>query len=197
MPPTRQFPGRRRRDVRVEVGGVERQHIGGQREAPHRRPRDRDLGLRQLLLGDVPRQPVERLSGERRGGEARDPRDARPQERTQVPFGPRHARPLDRDGQHHLAHGRPRLRAGRAARSVDGPHHVELLGYPRQRPDVPDATGSHRASLVEVGDGRAVGGAQHGLSGKGSLPDPIPQRLGGNAIPATTDHPFKDVHSFI
>jgi hypothetical protein len=69
-----QFSGGGGRDVGVEVGRVERQHVRRQREAPDGRAGDLDLRLLQLLLGDLGGQPVERLPGEGRGRQARYPR---------------------------------------------------------------------------------------------------------------------------
>jgi hypothetical protein len=93
-------------DVRVKVGGIERQHVGRQFEVPDGRAGDLDLRLLQVLISDLRGQPVKRLPGESRGRQARHPRYTRFQKDRQMAFGGRRTSTLYRHGEHHLAHGR-------------------------------------------------------------------------------------------
>ena len=65
MTSTSQLASGRRRDVRVEVGRVERQHVGGQLEPPDRSLRKLDLCHLELALGHRLRDAMERLACER------------------------------------------------------------------------------------------------------------------------------------
>ncbi len=50
--------------VGVEIRGIERQHVGRKLEPGHRRFRNRDLRLLQLLVRDLPRHPMPGLAAE-------------------------------------------------------------------------------------------------------------------------------------
>src|SRR5262249_11226513 len=67
----RQLSLRGRCDMRVEIRGVERQHVGGKLEAPDRSLRERNLRRFQLLFGHLLGNAIERLARELRGRQTR------------------------------------------------------------------------------------------------------------------------------
>ena len=66
----RQFAWRGRRDVRVKVGRVERQHVRRQLEMADGRAGDLDLRILQLRIGHLRGQSMKRLSAKRSGRQA-------------------------------------------------------------------------------------------------------------------------------
>jgi hypothetical protein len=71
-----------------------------------------------------------------------------------------------------------------------------LLGNPYQCPHITDPPGAHGAHRSQVGDGRWIGGPQHGLAREGSLANWIPQGLGCDSVAPTTDRSLEDVKLF-
>src|SRR5471030_1502433 len=70
VPAPGQFSWRGRRDVRVKIGRVERQHVRRQLEMLDGRAGDLDLRILQLLISDLRSQSVKRLASKRRGWQA-------------------------------------------------------------------------------------------------------------------------------
>jgi len=141
----RQFPAGGGGDVRVEVGGVECQHVGRQLEALDGGAGNGDLGILQLRRRDPSGQPVKGLPGEGRSRQAGGPRHTGFQEFRQVAFRRRGTRALDGNREHHLADRRTGAPRHRSAGPIDELDQVELLGHPKQRSRVTDASRSDRA----------------------------------------------------
>jgi hypothetical protein len=194
MTPARQLPWGRRRDVRVEVGGIERQHIRRKLEPPHRRPREGHLRRLQLLLGHLLRQPVKRLPAERLIRQAREPRDAAAKKVSQVALRPGPACALDRHGQHHLPHRRPLLGPKAAAGAIDVLDEVQLLGDPHQRADVPHRAGADGLRRLQVRHPRRIRRPQDGLPRHGPPGLGIPNGLGSHAIAAAANLTLEKMH---
>jgi hypothetical protein len=192
-----QVARRRRGDVRVEVGGVEREDIRRQLEPARRRPRHRQLRLLQVPVGHLPGRPIKRVACEGRRRQARHPGHTALQKPGKVALGRRRARALDGDRDHDLAHRRPAHRPWQPAGRIDGPHQVELLRHPEQRPDIADALGARRPRAREIDRRGRVRRPEDGLAGERALPGGIPERLGGDAVPMATDRPLEDIRSFI
>src|SRR6266571_2309613 len=142
MPPLSEFSRRCRRDVRVEVRRVERQHIRRQFEVLHRSTRDLDLRGVDLRRGNTGCEPVERLATEGTCWKARDSRQRPIQKFRKVPLGPRNGGTLHGNREHYLADRRARL-ARASARAIDDANQIELFGDPCKRSHVADTFGSH------------------------------------------------------
>src|SRR5258708_702077 len=95
------------RDVRVEIGRVERQHVRRQLEMLDGGASDLDLRILQLFIRDLRGQSVKRLAGKRGRWEAGYPRYDRFHKGGQMAFGRRRTGTLDCHGQHHLTNGWP------------------------------------------------------------------------------------------
>ncbi len=192
----RQLPGRRRRNGGVEVGGVEGEHLRRKLEARHRRARDGQLRAFQLLRGDAGRAAMKRLPGEALDRQAGNPRHTGIEERSQIALGAGRTRALQRHPERQLPHRGPLRRSGRAARLVDQPHDIKLLGHPAERTGIAHALDAHRARLGEVGDRRRVRRAEQHLARHGLLLAGIPHRLSHDAIQAAVHEAFEKVYSF-
>ena len=193
----RQGSGSRGRNVRVKVRRIERQHVRRQLEPPHRRPRQFDLRPLQVLVRDLRRQAMKSLPAKRRGGQAGHPRHTGFQEGRQMTLRRGLTGALHGYRQYHFPDRGAAGRSLHPARSVDHPDQVQLLGDPHQRPDVADPLCTHRPRQSQIGHRRRVGRPQHGLARERALPNRIPQRLRGDAIPPATNLPLEYVHSFI
>src|SRR5882724_9871232 len=106
MATPRKLSLRRGRDMRVEVRGVERQHVGRELEAPDRRPCERNLCGFQLLVRHPLGDAIERLTCKLRGLQTRDTRQALLEELRQVSLRPGRAHPLECHRKYHLAYRR-------------------------------------------------------------------------------------------
>jgi hypothetical protein len=74
MPTTRQLAWRHRRNVGVEIRGVEGQHVGRKLEPDYSRFRNGDLRLLQLLISDMLGHPMIGLATECRSRQTRQAR---------------------------------------------------------------------------------------------------------------------------
>src|SRR5471032_2990857 len=106
VPAPGQFSWRGRRDVRVKIGRVERQHVRRQLEMLDGRAGDLDLRILQLLISDLRSQSVKRLASKRRGWQAGYPWYRRFQKSRQMAFRRRRTGSLHCHGEHHLTHRR-------------------------------------------------------------------------------------------
>ena len=85
VPTTGELPRGQRGDMRIEVRGVEREHVRAEIEAGNGRLRDRHLRPLQIALGDLLRHAMERLPAERRARQTRQARHARVQNSPKIP----------------------------------------------------------------------------------------------------------------
>src|SRR5450631_2406157 len=196
MTATRQLPWRHRRNVSVEIRGIERQHVGRKLEPGHGRVGNRDLCLLQLLISDLPGHPMIGLSAECRRRQTRQARHSAIQKLRQVPLRSGRARPLDgyRHGQ--FADRWAASGAKVAARPVDVPYHIELLGNPDQRADISDCLRPYRSRGTQIRDRRRRCRAQHNLARNGTTTDWVPDRLGRDTVAEAIHISFEDMHIF-
>jgi hypothetical protein len=130
VPAPGQFSWCGSRDVRIEIGRIERQHVRRQLKMLDGRAGDLDLRILQLLIGDLRRQSVKRLAGKRRGGEAGHPRYRRFQKGRQMAFGGRCTGSLYCHGEDHLTDRGTVSRLTQTTRLIDEPDQVQLLSDP-------------------------------------------------------------------
>src|SRR5450631_1501771 len=196
MTATRQLPWRHRRNVSVEIRGIERQHVGRKLEPGHGRVGNRDLCLLQLLISDLPGHPMIGLSAECRRRQTRQARHSAIQKLRQVPLRSGRARSLDgyRHGQ--LADRRAASGAKVAARPVDVPYQIELLGNPDQRADISNCLCPYRSRGTQIRDRRRCCRAQHNLARNGTATDWVPDRLGRDTVAEAIHISFEDMHIF-
>ncbi len=194
VPAPGQRARRHRRDVGIEVRGVEGDHVGRQLEPGHRRVRDRHLRLLQLARADLLRHPMRRLPAERRARQARDTRHARIQKVRQVTLRSRRARPLDGDSDGHLADRRAPLGPKAAARPVDVCDQIQLLRDPGQRADVPHRARAHRTRGTEIDDRWRSRRPQHHLARDRPTASRVPHRLGRDPVAVAIHLAFEHMH---
>lgn len=138
---------------------------------------------------------MKRLSSEALDRWTGNPCHARIQERRQIALGAGRTCTLQGHAGRQLSHRGTLRRPDRAARLVDQPPEIELLGHPAERTRIAHAPRAHRARLGEVGDRRRVCGSQQHLPRQRPLLPRIPPRLGDDAIQATVHYAFKEVNS--
>src|SRR5476651_946639 len=145
VPAPGQFSWRGRRDVRVKIGRVERQHVRRQLEMLDGRAGDLDLRILQLLISDLRSQSVKRLASKRRGWQAGYPWYRRFQKSRQMAFRRRRTGSLHCHGEHHLTHRRTVSRFPQTTGFIDEPDQTQLLSDPIVRVAAKSATGGASA----------------------------------------------------
>ena len=189
-------PWRQRRNVGVEIRGIEGQHVGGKLEPGHSRFGNCDLGLLQLLIGDLPRHPMIGLASEYRRRQTGQARHGPIQKLGQVPLGSGRAGSLDgyRHGQ--LTDRRAAFGAEVTAGTVDVPYQIELLGNPDQRADIPNRLRPNRSRGTQISHRSRCCRAKHGLARNGTAADRVPDRLGRDTVATAIHDPFEYMHIF-
>src|SRR5471030_2350104 len=145
VPAPGQFSWRGRRDVRVKIGRVERQHVRRQLEMLDGRAGDLDLRILQLLISDLRSQSVKRLASKRRGWQAGYPWYRQFQKSRQMAFRHRRTGSLHCHGEHHLTHRRTVSRFPQTTGFIDEPDQIQLLRVPIVRVAAKSATGGASA----------------------------------------------------
>ena len=165
MPTTCQPPWRQRRNVGVEIRGIEGQHVCGKLEPGHSRFGNCDLGLLQLLIGDLPRHPMIGLFSEYRRGR-QDKRGTAPSRNSaKSRLGPcEQARWMATATANSPTDGPPL--APRSPRgTVDVPYQIELLGQPKiNAPTSPTALRPHRSRGTQIRHRSCCCRAKHSLA---------------------------------
>src|SRR5580698_1724137 len=196
MPAARQLPGRHRRNVGVKIGGIERQHVGGKIEPSHRRLRNCDLRLLQLLIGDMLGHPMIGLARECRRRQTGQAGYGSIEKLRQIPLGSGRAGPLDGHRNSQFADRGAAFGAKVTARPVDVAYQIELLGNPDQCADIPNRLRSYRSGGTQIRDGSSCGGAQNSLACNGTASHRIPHRLGGDTVAAAIHFSYEYMHIF-
>src|ERR1039457_3296007 len=87
-------------------------------------------------------------------------------------------------------------RAKVAARPVDVPYQIELLGNPDQRADISNCLRPYRSRGTQIRDRRLCCRAQHNLARNGTATDWVPDRLGRDTVAEAIHISFEDMHIF-
>src|SRR3990170_3787646 len=183
-----------RGDVGVEVRRVESKHVRSEIEPGHRRLRDSDLRLLQIVISDLLRYAMKRLPAKGRARQTRQACHTRVKKLCQIALRSRLARPLDSYRHRQLAHRWALLGTKIAASTVDVGNQIQLLGDPDQCPDIAELARAHGMRGTQIRDGRRRGRPEHNLACDRAASDGVPHRLGCVAVAMAVDFSLKYMH---